>query len=885
MSLFHLKWLLGSLAIFFLLSALVLAGNRPQGTLRRMILKRNLLFIIGTISLISFFNLQTYEQQYQRRTLAIEQELLTQAKQQIQQRATFIHHWILDENTHAEEQLKQKLVTIVDQAVATASHLVEQYQSTLSETQLTQLIVEALRPMRFNHERGYLFATRLDGTALLFADRPEFEGRNMLPLKDRDGVYYVDEMIKLCRQHGGGFVNYRISKPGSGSWDHRKIAYVSYFSPLNCYIGTGEYSDNFALEIQQTIIAKLDHMATHHSLNIFAANYGGLSLFGPGKGQNVLHIQDKNGTFVVKELISKAKGGGGFVRYQMPPELAQNNYEKISYCLPVEAWNAYVGAGINLDHVAENIAVSRTELEQNIHRQILQATAFIPFIALFLWYIGRRLSATIENNVMTLEESLHTAVSDNQPINLDLINFDEFITIGQATNDMLEQRQQAEQNLEWLAHYDPLTGLINRHYAVKSLEIIRRKQQSVEALWLFMIDLNRFKHINNAYGHSTGDHVLETIAQRLQSLEPVPLLTARLSSNEFIFVVDLSTTTADKMANALRQNIRLPISHEEFNLQVDCSISGIPFAQNNVSELLHKADITIRLVKANRTHENYLLYDEPLDQTICKMEQMEKDLRQALLQPQQFELYFQPIWHLSTQTLKGFEALVRWHHPNLGMVSPAEFIPLAEQKGMIVSLGKIIFDRACQTLAHWLQLHPQLGGEPLRLSVNMAPQQFVTDQFIEEVLTTLEHYAVPPDMLCIEITETSLMDDPELAIQRIQSLKKIGITIAIDDFGTGYSSLSYLSQFEVDTVKIDRSLVKNIDQNHSVERISAAIISLAHDLNLQVIAEGIETEGQLQQLRQLNCDAIQGFLISKPLTAKNAEKLLKQRTLPWSEID
>ena len=886
MSLFHLKWLLGSLTILLLLGALILAGSRPQGTLRRLILKWNLLFIVGAISLISFFYLHTYEHQYQKRTVQVEQEFLAQAKQQIRQRATFIHTWIIDENTNAEEQLKQRLRTVVEQAIATATHLVDQYQSTMSNAQLTQIVVEALRPLRFSGGRGYLFATRLDGIELLFADRPEFEGQNMLPLQDRDGVYYVQEMIKLCQQRGGGFVNYRISKPGSGSWDHRKTAYVKYFAPLNCFIGTGEYSDDFALEIQQKIIDKLDHLAIDNSISIFGANYGGLSLFGPGKDKNVLNVQDQRGTFVVRALIRTARMGGGFVRYQMPSTLTQNNYEKISYCMPVKTWNGYIGAGINLEHVANNIAMSQADLEQNIRQQILHAAAFIPLIAIFLWYVGRRFSATIENNVNTLEDSLHSAVSNNQLIDVTLINFDEFIAIGQATNDMLDMRRQAEQNLEWLAHYDPLTGLVNRHYAVESLETLQRKQQPGASLWLFMVDLNRFKHINDAYGHSTGDHVLETMAQRLQSLEPAPLLTARLSSNEFIFVVDLPTTTAaDNMAKALRQKIRLPISHKGFNLQVDCSISGVAFAQNNISELLHKADITIRLVRADRTHENYLLHDLNLDKTFRKMEQLEKDLRQALLQPQQFELHFQPIWNLNEQTLKGFEALVRWHHPTNGMISPEEFIPLAEQKGMIVSLGKIIFDRACQTLAHWLKLYPQLCNESLRLSVNMAPQQFVANQFIEDVQTTLERYTIPPNMLCIEITETSLMENPELAIQRIQSLKQMGITIAIDDFGTGYSSLSYLNQFEVDTVKIDRSLVKNIDQQHAVERISAAIISLSHDLNLQVTAEGIETEGQLQQLRQLNCDTIQGFLISKPLTAKNAEKLLKQRTLPWSEIN
>ena len=884
MTLLHLKWLIGSLSVLFSLLIVMFSSNRKKATLLSIIVKRNLFIIGGIICTISFISIQTYEQQYQNRTQQIEQEMLEHAKQQIQQQALFIRSWIVNENKHAAERLHQQLQTTVTQATTTATHLVNQYQDTMSKAQLSKLVTDTLRPLRFNHDRGYIFATRLDGTTLLFNDHPELEGQNMLAFQDENGVYYVQEMVKLCREHGEGFVNYSISKPGSNSTNNRKIAYVAYFPPLDCFIGTGEYLDDFTAETKQIAIDRLHHLALGHSISIFGASYAGISLFGPGKGQNVINVQDQNGIFVVKELIHAAKQGGGFVQYQMPDKVTQNNYNKISYCLPIDGWQSYIGVGINLDYVTQSIAQSRNDLHKNITQQILQTAAFIPFIALFMWYVGRRFARNIEHNLATLKTSLHTAIVDNQPIDCSTICFDEFIAIAKSTNSILDQRRKTEQHMEQLAHFDQLTGLANRHWAGHCLEKLIQ-QQTTSPLWLFMFDLKRFKHINNAYGHRVGDHVLQTIAERIKLLQPKPLLTARLSSNEFIIVVEAEPDmTEQQIINNLKQSIRQPIQHQEFQLQTDCYISGVPLVQSSVSELLNAADITLRLVKTDNTDRDCLIYNEQLEQTIRKMEQMEEALRYAIQHPQQFELYFQPIWHLQNRILKGFEALVRWHHPTLGMVSPAEFIPLAEQKGLIVPLGKIIFDRACSTLSNWLKLYPQLNDKPLQLSVNMAPQQFITDHFIAEIKATMEYYSVPPGMLCFEITETSLMENPELAIERIKSLKEMGITIAVDDFGTGYSSLSYLDQFAVDTVKIDKSMIDNIVQEYSVQRICSAIISLSHDLNLQVVAEGIENEEQLQQLCILNCDAVQGFLIAKPLTEQKATSVLAQRVLPWSDI-
>ncbi len=883
MTLFHMQWLLAALSIAFLAGAIITAGSRLRGPFRQRIMRWNILFVIGAISLISFFNLHSYEQQYLKRSQQVEQEMLEQAKQLIKQRATFLQTWILDENMRAEAQLKQRLQSIVLQAIDTASHLINTYNTNLEPQQLQQLVFEVLRPLRFNSGRGFLFAIRLDGTLLFCADHPGTEGSDISSRCDNNGIFYTKKMIELCRQQGNGFVQYCIDKPGSDTCNNRKISYVHYFKPLDCFIGTSEYWDDFDAELQQTTFAKLDHLAKGQSLSIFGSSYAGISLFGPAKGENVLDVQDRNSFFVVKELIEQAKSGGGFVQYQMPAAVSNTSYPKISYCLPIKAWNGYIGAGINLDHVTNNIAMSKSNLEHIINQQLLQAGFFLPLIILMLWYISRRFSTTIENNLIHIKKSLHTAASTNQHINLDEICFDEFIAIGNAANEMLDQRMDAERTTRRLAQYDPLTNLINRHYAVECLERLRHQNHIDDDLWLFVMRLERLKYINTTFGHSAGDHVLRTVAQRMLQLETKPLLTARISSSKFILVIAVKKNTAGQHAFSIHESVTQRISYNDFSLQMGCSIGCVPFGSDEVSNLLNKGNITLNMVRNNKTLENFLIYDEFLEKTLLKAQKLETDLRRAIDQPQQFLLHFQPIWDIHNNCLKGFETLTRWQHPTDGLISPAVFIPLAEQKGLIVHLGEIIFEAACTTMARWLSKYPQLRNDSLRLSVNMAPQQFITDGFIERTTNTLKRYGIPNNMLCIEITETSLMEDPALAIQRIRTLNELGIQISIDDFGTGYSSLSYLNQFEVNTVKIDRSLVMNIDSNKTVERISAAIINLAHDLNLHVVAEGIETIQQLDKLQQLGCDAIQGFLLGRPMPEAEAEKLLGRRSLVWPE--
>jgi diguanylate cyclase (GGDEF)-like protein len=881
-------WMLATIPAIIVLLAALLLGSRRHGSLRHLTWRWNLLFILASLGFLAFYSVQTYQQQVSLRTQQIEEEFLRQAREQIRLRASFIHALILDEKQRAEKQLKDDLRHTVIQAVDLAEALIERYKDRLTRAEVTELIIETLRPLRNKNGRGYLFATRLDGTKLLFADRPEFEGHNMLDMQDQDGVFYVHEMIRLSRQQGKGFVDYRISQPGKTGWQHKKIAYIHYVPELNAFIGTGEYVESFEKELRQNILGKLDRLVEDGPLSIFGATYSGISLFGPGKGKNVLDIQDHNGAFVVRELIRKAKEGGGFVRYQMPASLGEGLYEKISYCLPLPMWNSYVGAGIDLGFVENNIARARREMYATMRQQLIQGAVFILLLGALLWVVGQRLSRSIKRNVSRLNQGLEAVAVDGRAISLDEIQFDEFIAIGETANRMLKQRRQAEEKLTWLAHYDALTGLVNRYHAKERLDHLLKTPSLTGQRWLLMFDINRFKRINEIHGHALADRVLVEFATRLQSLKPQPELAARLSSNEFILVID-QEDAADifTIVQGFKEELCKPMPFEATRLVIDTRISAVQCHQARTSsELLHRADIALLEIKEHPNTQGFMCYDERLDKIYQENLQLEKALRSSLQSPEQFQLEFQPIWSLKHQALKGFEALVRWHHPTLGRISPGRFIPLAEKRAMIVPLGQIIFNRACETLSQWLQHYPVVQQGVVRLSVNMAPQQFITENFIEEIRTALQHWQLPPEILCIEITETSLMEEPELAIQRIRALKEMGISISIDDFGTGYSSLSYLQQFDVDIIKLDRSLVVNIVVTRSAQRIIDAVVRLGHDLDLEIVAEGVETLEQLHTLHDLDCDAVQGFLTGKPSADAVAQSWLDApEEFPLSRLD
>jgi len=436
-----------------------------------------------------------------------------------------------------------------------------------------------------------------------------------------------------------------------------------------------------------------------------------------------------------------------------------------------------------------------------------------------------------------------------------------------------QERHEFEAKLHHQALYDTLTGLANRTLALdriqQALERCKRRDDVFYAV--IVMDLDRFKVINDSLGHAVGDQVLEAIAQRvvgvLRGLDTV----ARFGGNEYILLLEELATPGEaiRVVKRLRQVVMepVPVGGREVQTSASFGIVLSPNAFESAEELLQSAAIALHSVKSSGRGRFKVFTPRLLLHAVERLT-LEQELRQGL-ERGEFVVYYQPIWDLSSTHLVGFEALVRWEHPVRGLVGPGSFIALAEETGIILELGRQVLTKACADLADWRERDP--AARKLFVAVNLSNKQFSQHALVEQVAETLKRTRLPADRLKLEITESNIMVNAESALVMLKRLKALGVTISIDDFGTGYSSLSYLQRFPVDTLKVDRSFVGRLGLDPENQEIVRAIVALAHSLGLDVVAEGVEESGQAAMLRALGCECVQGFYFSRPLDGERAE--------------
>jgi diguanylate cyclase (GGDEF)-like protein/PAS domain S-box-containing protein len=433
--------------------------------------------------------------------------------------------------------------------------------------------------------------------------------------------------------------------------------------------------------------------------------------------------------------------------------------------------------------------------------------------------------------------------------------------------------KKTEQQLQRLAHYDALTGLANRTLLNAHLEqAIHLAHRNAWQLAVVFIDLDHFKEINDSLGHSAGDRLLTAVAARLREQIRESDLIARLGGDEFVIILSKISATAP-VAGVL-EKIRLvlaqPFALESYELSVTASmgVSVYPADGSDRELLLRNADAAMYHAK-DAGRDGWSFYSTDMNRQTRRRLQLSTGLRQAI-QQQQFMLVYQPLLNLETGRISGIEALIRWQHPELGVVSPAEFIPLAEDTGLIEEVGEWVLAEACRQYRAWH--HRRVN--PARISVNVSARQFKSGRFPKLVQRVLGRTGMDPGCLELEITESLLVRGDARLLYDMRELRALGIRFSIDDFGTGYSSLSDLKRLPVSSLKADRSFVRDVPGDSDDVAILAATISMAHNLNLRVVAEGVETDAQLEFLRAQGCDELQGFLISRPLDAASIESLL-----------
>lgn len=424
----------------------------------------------------------------------------------------------------------------------------------------------------------------------------------------------------------------------------------------------------------------------------------------------------------------------------------------------------------------------------------------------------------------------------------------------------------AHEKLKQIAFYDPLTGLPNRRLFKDRLdeEMARCRKHRTKMALLFL-DLDNFKRINDTLGHDAGDRLLTTIAERIVGCVRHEDIVSRLGGDEFtVLLCGLENTEpAAHIAEKILQRLREPIDigREKITATVSIGITLAPDDANNSTDLMKNADIAMYKAKGSGRNA-YLIYHEGMDPEGADTLKMEMQLRTAL-DENQFKVYYQPQINIKTGEIFGLEALTRWEHPEKGLLSPRSFLAKVEELGLIMALTKWTLDTACKEMRRTDSIAQNLSN--LKLAINISAGQFRDPNLVEFIKSILEMSAFPPDRLELEVTETSLISSLDESIATMVALRALGVTLSIDDFGTGYASLSYLRKLPVDFVKIDGSFIKDIPHNKSDMEITSAVIAMSHKLNLKVLAEGVETEAQMQFLRENKCDYAQGFLISPPL--------------------
>ncbi|QDV12159.1 Cyclic di-GMP phosphodiesterase Gmr [Rosistilla oblonga] len=467
----------------------------------------------------------------------------------------------------------------------------------------------------------------------------------------------------------------------------------------------------------------------------------------------------------------------------------------------------------------------------------------------------------------------------------------------QSANDKLQeeigQRKTAESELQHAATHDHLTKLPNRNYlkTVLAEQFRRRERNSDKCDALIFLDLDNFKLINDSLGHIVGDELLVQIANRLQdslasmcgdsaanigqdSNTPHSLV-ARLGGDEF--VVFLANVESEALAIRFAETIRddLINSYVLTNQELSVGTSlGIAFANADVAtpeDLMRNADLA--MYRAKFSGKRCLaVFDRNMHSSVLKQLEMEASLR-TVLQDNALRMVYQPIFNVQDGTVTGVESLLRWHHPENGLISPADFIPVAEETGLIVPIGRWVLEEACRTVK---RLNHDPGRRPISVSVNVSKRQIIDPGFVLMLGKILESFDISRKLINLEITESLIMENPEHIVDRLHEIRNLGVELHMDDFGTGHSSLSCLHRFPIDVLKIDRSFVSTMESNVDYESIIHAIISLAHNLGVTVIAEGIETQRQLGRLRDLECDLGQGYYFSEPKTLDEVVSLINR---------
>lgn len=531
--------------------------------------------------------------------------------------------------------------------------------------------------------------------------------------------------------------------------------------------------------------------------------------------------------------------------------------------------------------LANSVFINLSGYEKDEIEDIMPLTKFIDAKSRRKLFAGSQSGEETDSRFII--KNFECEFIDKNKTNKDiLITFAKIPETGKSVVSIadISELKEAERQIYHQAFHDSLTNLPNRALFMEHLimAIKRGKRRKNYFFAVIYLDIDRFKLINDSLGHNIGDKLLVEFANRIQDLLRDIDTLARFGGDEFVILLEdiEDENYAVVVAERLQKGLRSPFEIKENDVYAPASF-GIVLNTKMYDDpqiIIRDADAAMYHAK-EKGRSQFKIFDKTLHEKAISLLQIETDLRKAIAN-EEFDLYYQPIVSLDNISILGFEALIRWNHPTQGLVYPDSFIPVAEETGLIIPIGRWVLKKACRDLRRWdEQVKSKL---PLFMSVNISSKQFLRPSLIDDVKEILDETGLPPDQLKLEITETALMEDVHETIPLIQRLKDFGVQIVIDDFGTGYSSMSYLQQLPIDTLKVDQSFISRIENNIDDENknIVETIVSLAHKLGLKVVAEGVETNKQHSVLSHMNCQMAQGYLFSRPLKKEKMDELINK---------
>lgn len=844
-----------------------------QGSIVRTLLVRLGSVFLLSLLVIGYLWIDNEYANLERETARYRQDYLDNQKAALKSQVYKIRSFLLVEKSRAERNLEQSIQQRTREAHGIASHIYQQGAGKLDDIQIQRQIRDTLRNIRFNDGRGYYFITALDRMEHLFPPNPALEERTVEEVFSAKGVQVVDDMIDIVRAKGEGFLRYDWPRPDDPTRDYRKYSYVKLLEPYGWIIGTGDYLEEFESRVRADIfkdIAKVRYGANNEGYFFINSYTGDLHVTNGkyfGGKENIWDKRDAHGKLVVQEnaRLAKAYPEGAFSRYTWK-KTSGEEAEKLSFVLGMDEWSLFIGTGAYLDTMEREIQQREQDMFVALGARIRAALGVILVAALLALLVGYLAVRKLVGNFGLFQQAFNRAADSQVHIETERIAFREFQTLAESANSMIDAINRQREKLRHQAYHDHLTALPNRVKGMEHLAFMlgyARQQQS--QLAVLFIDIDDFKVVNDTLGHSTGDRLLQSVSDRISSVLRGEDAVARLGGDEFLVITGLlhhpgdGEAIADKLLGVLEEPFI--IDDNAFHVSVSIGVCLFPDDGDDAETLLRNADSAMYQAK-HAGKNRYALYHDQMTRQAAERAALLDDLRRAI-RLSQFELHYQPLIDVSGPGVIGVEALVRWRHPQQGLIPPDRFIPLAESSGLILAIGEWVLRQACRDLPQWRQ-----QGHSLEyVAVNISARQLQWEGFDRLMTRVLQESGLEAGSLVLEITESMLMEMTPQVARELQALKANGSRLAIDDFGTGYSSLNRLKHLPISKLKIDRSFVDELETDENDRAIVRAVIAMARSLGLQVVAEGVETAGQAQWLVAEGCTLLQGFHFSQPLPA------------------